>query len=130
MRATTNDAMGRYRSAFWTPWTIAYTSRCAPDGGVDDIALARLLANMRATTSQHACLENAKTHPGHLRTAEGRRRARDLKLLVDPNDVYYIYIYIYTPTPLRPYIYIYTHTTTHNILHNMLPTTHYPTTAL
>ena len=50
-------------------------------------------------------------HPGRLRTAEGRRRARDLKLLVDPSDPTYIYIGPYDPPP-RPTI-------------HMLPTTYY-----
>ena len=45
-------------------------------------------------------LENAKTHPDHLRTAEGRRRERDLKLLVSRSD---------PGTPRHPHTHIYTH---------------------
>ena len=80
---------------------------------------ARRFRNISAVTpSDHgrACLDTPGPHPAGLRTAEGRRRERDLKLLVKTSDLEtyihaydHIYTYAYDPTydPIRPYIYIY-----------------------
>ena len=55
-------------------------------------------------------LEKRVPDPSGLRTAEGRRRDRDLKLLVSPSDPTCIYIRPYDPTTIYaydPYYYYY-----------------------
>ena len=93
--------MGRYRVAFGTSYAALDTVRRDPYGYVDETLRHNLFSSTYVVTSHYACLDKRVPHPGRLRTAEGRRRARDLKLLVEANDLHTRYYLL----PYDPYYY-------------------------
>ena len=115
MCVPTSDGYGCHRRAVWTARRVVYRTRRAPSGYVDGGSRHNFFSSCTVVTSQRACLDKRGRHPGHLRTAEGRRRPSPPKLLVTPSDLHiYIYIYIYaydllhtTPTTYYIHIYIY-----------------------
>ena len=59
---------------------------CAPDDGTDDPCPHNFFTTCTVISGTTHVLEDLKTHPAGLRTAEGRRRGGLFKLLVRPND--------------------------------------------
>ena len=75
MCVTTFDASGLHRSAFGTARCGKYTVSRAPNDGVDDSCPPNFFTTCTVISGTTRVLENLKTHPSDLRTAEGRRRA-------------------------------------------------------
>ena len=97
------DASDVHRYAFGTPRRVAYTIRCAPDDGVDETCPRNFFTTCTVISGTTHVLEKRVPDPSGLRTAEGRRRDRDLKLLVSPSDPTCIYIRPYDPTTIYAY---------------------------
>ena len=121
---TTFDAMDRYRVAFWTARCRTCVPSLGPHDYVDGAARHDPFQPYQYVACQRACLDRRGSHPDRLRTAEGRRRERDLKLLVNPSDPDYIHkppaTYYMLPTTLLLhaaydliYTYIYIDSTLH-----------------
>ena len=83
---------------------------------------AQLFSTISVVASPDHGLEKRVPHPGRLRTAEGRRRTRDLLLLRSPSRPLHT---TYHPTTLRPHTYIYIYTYIHICICCLLPTAHY-----
>ena len=87
MCVPTFDASDRQRGGQRTARRVDYTARCAPHDGVDDIPRHNSSQPCTVDTWRRAFLEKRVRNPSDLRTAEGRRRTGDLKLLV--SSTYY-----------------------------------------